>query len=205
CGQRGVVFGDRWDIIRRLALHDSDEGVSVIGNDMRSQKKLLLAVLSMLLWFVPWNTVMAQSRNECDVPAVEPLDTVCREHWTYEVIQELFRQGYTSQTAGELVLNRALTRYEMALITANIAQDILRNIETGGEAAFVPDRIIVMVGDLVRYYKNELTLLGIDTVDVFAQFGTYEPSTPTPTLPEIGNDEEIIESGYFELPPIGDG
>lgn len=205
CVANGVVFGDRWDIIRRLALHDSDEGVSVIGNDMRNQKKLLLAVLSMLLWFVPWNTVMAQNRDECAVPAVEPLDTVCREHWTYEVIQELFRQGYASQTAGELVLNRALTRYEMALITANIAQDILRNIETAGEAAFVPDRIIVMVGDLVRYYKNELALLGIDTVDVFAQFGTYEPSTPTPTLPEIGNDEEIIESGYFELPPIGDG
>lgn len=144
--------------------------------------------------------------EECFPPPTDSLDAVCMEHWTYGVLRDLYVQGYLNATAGELVIGKELTRYEMALITANVAKEVIRRIDEAPGVPTIPDRVFVMIGDLARYYGPELKLLGLDEPQLFAEYGLYDPEPAVSEETEDQGEERFVEGGDFDLdfPSLGE-
>lgn len=114
------------------------------------------------------------------VPAQDP---------AYQEIHTLYNLGWLSENAGQLALQRLLTRYEMALITLNAVDKIVYSRQN------VPPTVLQIVGNLVQQFESEIYLFGSDYAFQFKQYATREPASTGDASSELEID--------LPLPPIG--
>lgn len=162
------------------------------------QPRVLLVVMTAtMVLFSFGGLVGANQFQECVPVPAEPLDDVCRDHWSYKAVVDLYRLGFASHHAGELVLNKTLSRFEMGLITLNIAKKVMEEVERAGTINILPPSAVTAVANLVEYYQPELLLLGSRNLDVFAPYANYEPPASEPVRTG-GTDGSFIDlDGLF--------